>query len=72
MSYWTKTLSNMIITAETGRAEVTVTSLKRGLMCSFTIKVKVEMDSNWPFAHFYLKRLKWFNEMKKKKNMKKT
>lgn len=46
LSYWTKTLSNMIITAQSARAEVIVTSLKRGLMCSFTLKVKVEMESN--------------------------
>lgn len=44
-SYWTKTMSNMIITAESEGAEVTVTSLKRGFMCSFTLKVKLEMGS---------------------------
>ena len=47
----------MIITTETERAEVTVTSLKRGLMCSFNLKVTSEMDSNRPVAHCYLERL---------------
>lgn len=46
LSYRTKTLSNMIITAESAKAGVIVTSLKRRLMCSFTLKVEVEMDSN--------------------------
>lgn len=47
LSYRTKTLSNMIkTTAESVKAGVIVTSLKRRLMCSFTLKVEVEMDSN--------------------------
>lgn len=53
LSYWTKTMSNMIITAESVKVEVIVTSLERGLMCSFTLKVKVEMDSNLPVACCY-------------------
>lgn len=53
LSYWTKTLSNMIMSAESVRAEVGVTSLKRGFMCSFTLKVKVEIDSNLPVVLFY-------------------
>lgn len=53
LSYWTKTLSNMIITEENERAEVTVTSSKRGLKRSFTLKVKVEMDSNLCLARCY-------------------
>lgn len=61
LSYWTKTMSNMIITAESAREEVIVTSLGRGLMCSFTLKVKVEMDSNLPVACCYLSRLEWLN-----------
>lgn len=55
MSYWTKTLSDMIITAQRVRVEVIVTSLKRGFMCSFTLKVKVEMDSNLPVVPLLLK-----------------
>lgn len=51
----------MIITAESPRAEVIVTSLKRGLMCSFTLKVKVEMDSNLPVARCYSSRLERLN-----------
>lgn len=50
-------MSNMIITSESVGAEVIVTSLKRGLMCSFTLKVKVEMDSCILVAHCYLSRL---------------
>lgn len=50
LSYWAKTLSNMIITAEARKAKFTVTSLQRGLTCSFTLKVKLKMDSNWPVA----------------------
>lgn len=61
LSYWTKTLSNMIITAERDRAEVTVTSLKHGLMCSFTLKVKVEMDSTGPVGCCYFGRLEKLN-----------
>lgn len=57
MSYWTETLSNMIITAENEGSEVTVTSSKRGLKCSFTLKVKVEKDSRLPLACCYLSRL---------------
>lgn len=30
-------------------------------MCSFTLKVKVEMDSNLPVACCYLSRLEWLN-----------
>lgn len=51
----------MITTAEGARAEVNVTSLKGGLMCSFTLKVKVEMDSNLPVAHCYLSGLERLN-----------
>lgn len=47
----------MIITADGARVKVIVTSLKRGLMCSFTLKVKVEMDSNLPVARCYLRKL---------------
>lgn len=41
------------------RVEVIMTSLKRGLMCSFTLKVKVEIDSNTRVARCYLSRLEW-------------
>ena len=51
----------MIITAQSARAEVIVTSLKRRLMCSFTLKVKVEIESNLPAAHRYLSRLERLN-----------
>lgn len=61
MSYWTKTLSNMIITAENEGSEVTVTSSKGGLKCSFTLKVKVEKDSHLPLAGCYLSRLERLN-----------
>lgn len=54
-------MSNMIIMAVSARAQVIVTSLERGLMCSFTLKVKVEMDSNLPVACCYLSRLEWLN-----------
>lgn len=57
LSYWTKTLSNMIITTERERAEVSVTSLKQGLMCSFTLKVQVDADSTGPANCCYLRRL---------------
>lgn len=38
LSYWAKTMSNVIITAESMKVEVIVTSLDRGLLCSFTLK----------------------------------
>lgn len=71
MSSWTKTMSNMIIMAESAGAQVIVTSLERGLMCSFTLKVKVETDSNLPVACCYLSRLEWLNfKVRRGENMK--
>lgn len=51
----------MIITAESAKVEAIVTSLERGFMFSFTLKVKVEMDSNLPVARCYLSRLERLN-----------